>query len=178
MTGVAFIDVGVTAGAALIDAVLAGMAEMGLDSPGVIEQIAGTGVTPINDPCDGQLWARVGTAFPTDGSGQPYIEPRSDFSIPAWATFVEVGLLWCHNVIDENGDGPPADDMTSYAQRDGQYRSALLLGITSFFPAQMGACLDGFALSPWSPIGPDGGYSGGGIVVTVITNRLVIDDGT
>jgi hypothetical protein len=155
----------------LLGAVQEAIAAAALVMPANIFLVHGTG-TPLQDPCEGMMWARVATSYPTGGDGNPFIAARGDFSIPAWAHPIEVGILHCRPVIDENGAAIDFDAETSIAVRDGDYRMALLDGIANRFPPAVRQCVMATRISGYTPIGPDGGWSGGIVVVTAITSGL------
>jgi hypothetical protein len=143
-----------------------------LPPPALAMYIAGATV-PISDCCDGLLWTRVGNVYPTDGAGNPFVSARPDFDIPAWAFPVETGLLFCHQVIDQEGQPIDAALETQYAHRDGLYRASVLRAAAERFPAAAGPCALGMRISPWTPIGPDGACSGGMVQITVIAASMV-----
>lgn len=140
---------------------------------GDVFQVGGTS-TPFQDPCDGLLYSRVATVYPTAGDGAAFTQVRNDFSLPAWAFAVEVGIMHCRSNIDEDGAAVDPDLEAEYAERDGRYRMVLLDGLSAYFPDEIREAALGLSLSPWAPIGPDGGVSGGLVVVTVISGRLCV----
>lgn len=139
----------------------------GLAQPGISEFIVGSGV-PIADCCVGLLWTRLVTMFPTSGDGSVFAQIRPDFDQPAWGFTIELGILWCHQNLDEEGNfiNPAAE--TGYAVRDGEYRIALLTALIERVPPHLQPCALGSRISPWQPVGPDGGCSGGIVVITLI----------
>lgn len=178
MTSPNYSDIGTWLAQAALDAVQEAIRSAGIDPPATVEIVHGTGVPLTDVSCDGGLlWARVGTAYPSDGSGGQFAEARVDFSLPAWVTAIEVGLLNCRSNIDEDGYAPDADEETEYAQRDGNYRMAMLDGLGGYFPDKIRPCALGMVLEPWAPIGPDGAVSGGIVVVRVITTGLAVAPG-
>lgn len=159
------------AGTILSDA-QAAITAAGLAMPLAVCHITGSGVN-IMDCCDGLLWVRMATLTPTDGSGQPLRAARIDFDIPAWQFTFELGVLWCHQNMNEDGSMIDPALETTFAQRDDAYRLALYTALTQTVPAHLKAnCGHGYSLSPWAPVGPDGGCSGGILVVNVIATAL------
>lgn len=155
----------------MLAAAVASIDAYNLPQPALATFIAGAGV-PVMDACEGLLWTRVDTVYPTDGTGTPFAPTRLDFDLPAWAFPVEMGILWCHQNIDAQGNMTDPALEQQYAQRDGQYRFALLASLAERFPDLAKPWGEGFRVSPWGPIGPEGGYSGGLVIVTVIANQL------
>lgn len=166
------VDIGIQAVETAKAVVLGKMDEFGLTRPGLVLTTAGAGI-PIADGCEGMLWARVDTVYPTNGSGDPFVAARPGFDLPGWAFPVQVGILWCHDVIDEAGYAPDAARLAEFAHRDAQYRAALYAGLVEDFPAAAAGFAVGWRVAPWAPFGPDGGLSGGSLLVTVISNYLV-----
>lgn len=150
-------------------AVGASIDALGLDPPGQTMQIGGTSL-PIQDVCEHStlLWARVAATFPTNGDGNPFVQARIDFTVPTWAWLIDVGILCCRTVIDAAGAAVDADAETEYAIRDGNYRLALIDGIANRWTAAVQPCALGIKFSPWTPIGPDGGVSGGFLQSTIV----------
>lgn len=152
--------------------VLASFDDIGLTRPGLVMTTAGTGI-PIADGCEGMLWVRVDTVFPTNGDGNPLQATRIDFDLPAWTFPIHVGILWCHDVIDGEGYAPDAESLTELAHRDGQYRAAIYAGLAERFKAAAAPWAMGWRLDPWAPYGPEGGLSGGSLLVHVISTYLM-----
>ena len=165
-------DIGNFLAETLLTTVQAQFTTNSLPMPATCMYIAGVS-TSVDDCCEGLLWTRVDTVYPTDGSGNPYTQARPDWDIPAWVHPVQCGILNCHLVIDSEGNPIPPDLETQYAVRDGQYRAAILQAITVHYPPLVGPCALGYRISPWTPIGPEGGCSGGLITVNVITTALL-----
>lgn len=166
------LDLGNMIAGEIIDACLASFSQNRIDTPELVLRVAGAGV-PTTDPCPTQLWVRTVTEFPTDGSGVAFTQMRPNIGeFPAWAYVFEVGILACHPVITEDGESPDASVWTECAIRDGQFRLALLWALTELLPPQIKQCVSGMALTPWTPIGPDGGYSGGILVITCVSPYL------
>jgi hypothetical protein len=160
------------AGEALV-AIAAAIDAAKLTRPKHIYTIHGSG-TIVQDPCEGLLWARISNVYPTNGDGKALAEARIDFSIPAWAITVDAGIIWCREVVDEEGSAVDFEYETAIATRDSNYRMTLLDGMSNYFPAAVKPCALGLWLSPWTPIGPDGAWSGGVIAATVITPGLSV----
>ena len=113
---------------AVLTASVAAITAEGLPQPGLATFIAGSGV-PIGDACEGLLWTRVDTVYPTNGDGNPFTPTRLDFDVPAWAFPIEHGILWCHENLDADGNMTDPALELEYAQRDGQYRYAVLSAV-------------------------------------------------
>lgn len=165
------VDLGNTIAGDIIAACLDSWSLSDVPAPSLVLRVAGVGA-PTTDPCPSQLWVRTVTEFPTDGSGVPYVEMRPSMEFPAWCYIFEVGVLDCHPVINEDGTSPDADEWSACAVRDGQYRYMLLYALTQLLPPRIKPCVDGISLTPWTPIGPEGGYSGGILVVTCVSTAL------
>lgn len=162
-------------GSTLADNILCSITDMfgqqKLDQPASVFQSAGTSL-PNLDPCQGMLWCRLMSVYPTMGDGAPFAGLRADFDIPAWMFQFEVGVLWCHPVINEDGTGPEPAEWTAYACRDGQYRMAIAMAFQTLLPDRIKSCAGGMSIDPWQPVGPDGGYSGGVFVVRIVSPYL------
>lgn len=165
-----YTDVGNAIVASSIGFILDAFDQYKLRRPEWVGQIGGTSI-PTDDACDGMLWGRVASMYPTDGSGQQFTTARWDSAFPCWSVMVEFGFLWCHEVIEEDGSGPGPSVWSDNAHRDGQYRSALLFGLRAQRDEMCSPLKDvvsGQIIQPWSPVGPDGGVSGGLTVVNFI----------
>lgn len=172
------VDVGTAVATAMLDAaVTIATARQVIDADsalGYVVLAAGSAI-PTVDACDGMLWARIGTAYPTDGTGQPFTAARVGHDEPAWAVTVELGTLHCHQNITEDGGWASADVETATAARDGAWRSVLLETVGYGWWPPGGMLRDavlGQSIGAWTPIGPDGGFSGGMLVATVIVAGL------
>lgn len=163
-------DLGNWLAAKMLEAVQDAITSADLAMPQTIMQVAGAGA-PVVDVCDGLLWVRFANLTTTDG-GTNQTPARWDFSIPGWLHHLEVGILFCHPVIDEGGNAPDPAVWEQMATRDGEYRSALLDGVAYRYPALVKCCADGQTIDPWTPIGLDDGYSGGFTVSHTIANFL------
>lgn len=168
-----YTDIGDWLARAALTAVVAAIEAAGLEVPEHAYRMHGSGIV-IADPCDGLLWARNVTTYPSDGSGNPYLRATADFSVPAWAHALDVGIVWCRNVVDEDGAAVDFDYETAIAERDSNYRMALIDGIANYFPAEIKGCALGHRISPWTPIGPEGAWSGGLVQDIIITAGLAV----
>lgn len=171
-------EVGAAAAEAILDAFVAAADDYQLDAPAIVVRSTGNGV-PTADACDGMVWTRVANVFPTDGSGAAQTATRFDSAPVAWAFLIEVGFLWCHQNITEDGGWVEPDVEIAYAERDAQWRAAMLDAVGyRWMPAvegeQLGEALLGQTISPLTPVGPDGGYSGGIVQVTVIARGVLL----
>lgn len=171
MQTVPLTDLGNTFAQALLEAAQDSITAFDLVMPKIIMQAGGIGV-PTTDPCEGMLWTRVASVFPSDGSGVQFTEARVDWGIPSWCWAIELGVMFCHPVIDESGDSPDPTVWASMAQRDGQYRCALQNAMAYLYPPLVKSCAESQRMEPWAPIGPEGGYSGGLLVSYTIANFL------
>lgn len=176
-----YTDIGTAICSQLLDSYAQAITNAGLEQPKYASEFAGVGVA-IADACEGLAWTRVGTMFPTDGSGAPFTQVRADWSIVAWAYPIECGILWCHQNITEDGGYIEPGEEAGYAARDDNYRMAWADAIANLFPEALksGAndplrdALMGQTIRGWMPVGPDGGYSGGIMATTVIAAALAI----
>jgi hypothetical protein len=171
-------DVGNAIVATLLPCVSQSLADARLDPPAIQAQFTGAG-TPIADGCGGVIWSRVTSQYPTDGAGALFTQARVGHEIPAWVFVVELGVMWCHQNIDEAGNFIEPDAESSYGVRDGQYRMALYRAAGYLWPeavksSALAHVVDSRSVSPWTPIGPEGNISGGLLVMNVITNDLVV----
>lgn len=167
-------DLGVLFAETLKGNILDAMTEFGLTQPATVMTTPGTGI-PIHDCCEGLLWVRLDTVYPTLGDGQPIQQARIDFGLPAWVYPIHAGILWCHTNIDVEGYAPDAEYETETAARDGSYRMAIFSAIAERFPQASQPYAQGFRLNPWMPFGPDGGCSGGSVILNVISNHLIAE---
>jgi hypothetical protein len=174
------VDAGFAIAATIRDAIRDSLADYELDQPGILTVSTGQ-ETPTADACEGLIWVRVGTVFPTDGSGAMFASARPSWDVPAWCFPVEVGVLWCHQNITPDGSWIDPAQEHEFAARDGAYRMALLDAVAfrwrpttpadPLYPLVLGQ-----SLLPWTPIGPQGNYSGGIVVTQVITSALGLCD--
>lgn len=169
------IDMGRYLAATLLDAAVASIAGQGLPTPGIVVFIAGSAV-PIEDCCDGLLWTRVVTQYPSDGSADPLGVARIDFDLPAWVYAIELGYLGCHNTIEADGSAIDPAEETAYAQRDSDYRAALMKAAGIDMPPLVEPCVLGQRLQAWQPIGPDGACSGGMLVDFYVSPYLFFQE--
>ena len=166
-------DIGEWAAEQALTAVGESITALELDMPRDIISVGGTGV-PVQDVCAGQMFARVGAAFPTLGDGTPFEGARIDGLVPAWAWMLHIGILWCRSVIDPDGEAVSAEKESDYARRDSDYRMALLDGLYGRWGPAIAPCVNGIRWGQWAPIGPDGGVSGGLIEITLVATALAI----
>ena len=155
----------------LLTACTAQIASDGLPAPALASMIAGAAV-PIMDCCNGLVWTRVDTTYPSDGSGQPLEYLRIDFGEPSWAFVLELGVLWCHDNLDPQGNFVDPATERANAHRDSAYRNAIQTALVTGFPPMVKPWALGMRVSPWTSIGPDGACSGGLLTVTVVTGQL------
>lgn len=166
-------DMGNFLAQSLLEAAQDAITAADLPMPQLIMQAGGTGV-PTTDPCDGMLWTRVATVFPSYGDGSQFSEARIDWAVPSWCYPIELGVMFCHPVIDAEGASPDPKIWSGMAARDGDYRMALLDAVAYRYPPKIKTCTEGQRLEPWAPIGPEGGYSGGLLVSYTIANFLAV----
>ena len=175
-----YTEVGQACSEAIIQAISDTMVARGItDEPAYLSPIAGAAL-PIADACEGMVWARQAGTMPTDGSGAQFTAARWDWDVPAWAIPIEVGHLWCHqNITEDGGFIEPAQEAT-YAERDATWKALVLEALAYRWRPVVGdlaGALMGQSIGPWQPIGPDGGYSGGIVVVTVLSSGLLLCTG-
>lgn len=128
---------------------------------------------PADDCCDGLAWVRVVGFQPTDGSNAPYSEMRN---LPATATgatiTLELGILRCAPILDEEGQAPDPDDYTASALQSGQDRQQMRMAIICDFPEDITeANGDGQIPGLWAPV--DAGGCAGGYMTTTVGTTLV-----
>jgi hypothetical protein len=162
-------DLGKVLATQMLDTAVAAIIELGLKVPAITVFIAGSTI-PIEDCCDGLLWTRVATQYPTDGGADPFAEPRIDFDLSTRAVCfaIEMGCLWCHTNIDPDGAAIDPAEETGYANRDSDYRGALYKAVAYDLPPLIKPCALGQRLDPWAPIGPDGQCSGGMLIDRIV----------
>jgi hypothetical protein len=174
-----YADVGNAVAQALLDGIETSLGELAIDKPAIFGQFAGASI-PVADGCDGMIWTRIATQYGVDGNGTQYQQAPGNFAsdTPAWLVAVELGHLYCHNVIEPDGGAIDMDEELGYAQRDGQLRMALLHAVEHTWRAslagELAAAVLAQTIGAWAPIGPDGGYSGGLIVVNVVVSALAL----
>lgn len=174
-----YTEIGQACCEAIIAAVSEVMTERGVtaeQAPAYLSTIAGAAL-PIADACDGMVWARQAGTMPTDGSGAPFTAARIGWDVPAWAVQIEVGHLWCHQNITEDGGFIDPKLEAGYAERDALWKAIVLEAVAYRWRPRTGdlaAGVMGQSIAPWAPIGPDGGYSGGLVVATVVTSALLL----
>jgi hypothetical protein len=160
-------DLGKVLATQLLDTALASISGLGLTAPKIALFIAGASI-PIEDCCEGLLWTRVATQYPSNGGADPFTEPRIDFDLPAVVFAIEMGCLWCHNNVESDGSAIDPAEETTYANRDGDYRGALYKAAAYDLPPLIKPCSLGHRIDPWAPIGPDGACSGGMLVDRIV----------
>lgn len=172
------VDVGTAIARAMLSAATSVATARGIlpaEMPAYVVHATGSGV-PTVDACEGMLWARVGTSYPTNGDGAPFTRARPDHTPPAWAIAIELGALYCHTNITEDGGYASAADEGEFAIRDGGWRAVLQEAVGyAWWPAvdeTLHPAVLGQSIGAWAPIGTDGGYSGGMLVATVIVAGL------
>lgn len=175
MTGMPLVEIGVYLAETLKTCIVAAIADQQLQQPAEAMVTPGTGI-PVHDCCDGLLWVRLDTMWPTLGDGNPMPQARPDFSLPAWNIRLHAGILWCHPTIDEEGYAVDPEKEAEIAHRDSQYRLAVYAALSDrdAFPTAAQPAALGYKLAPWLPFGPEGGCSGGQIYVDVIVDRLCL----
>lgn len=106
--------------------------------------------------CSGYLFTRVvrttvGTSFP-----QPSQDPRNCPKIPT--TLVELGILRCAPVIDDNGNPPSAEEQSDFAKAMIVDKSILYNVIINHKPSWASFPL---VIENWVPLSIEGGCGGG-----------------
>lgn len=175
-----YTDVGTACCETILQAISDVVTTRGLDAPAVLVNATGASI-PTGDACDGMVWVRVASQYPTDGSGQPFTRARIGSDVPVWAVAIEVGHLWCHQNIDEDGSWIDQATEAQYAARDGAWRAGVLEALAYGWLPETGdlaEAVQGQSIGIWTPIGPDGGLSGGIVVATVVVSALALCDWT
>lgn len=111
-----------------------------------------------DDCCDGQLWVRLATAFP---SGRPFPNPdtQQPCGITVLAARIAIGIVRCAAVVDDDGVAPAPDVLTGDANGVTTDASILLSAIQCC--ALPGISEQAVRIVSWTPSGPQGGCVGG-----------------
>lgn len=137
------------------------------DRPGRI-MISDGIIPPIDDCCEGLLWARVTQITATDGAGTP-VALIYNGSIPTMAASIglEAGILRCSPVLGADGEAPDPDAVTASALQAAADRTQLRMAVLCDFPKDIVALdCDGQAVGAWIPV--DGGGCNGGFITTAV----------
>lgn len=129
---------------------------------------------PADECCDGLAWVRVGQIQPTDGSSNPYSEMRNTpIPTPGHSIVLEVGVLRCAPVLDEQGNAPSADEYTEAALAAAFDRQSLRMAVLCDFVDDINAVnADGQIPGPWTPL--DAGGCAGGYMTTSVGTSMII----
>lgn len=135
--------------------------------------IADGASVPAEDCCDGIAWTRVGDIQPTSGDSNPYAEMRNLPAGPSGHDItIEVGIMRCTPILDEQGNPPPSVEYTEAAKLNASDRLAMRQAVLCDWPADLVAAnCDGYIPSNWTPI-EAGGCGGGYMTITVGTTLV------
>lgn len=117
-----------------------------------------------DDCCDGQLWVRLISAFP---SGRPFPNPDSaqPCGILLMALQLGLGIVRCAHTVDDNGNAPTPEELTEDTLGGTLDASILLSAIQC---CELPLATDKLiGLGTWTPSGPQGGCVGGEWSLTV-----------
>lgn len=126
------------------------------------------GTDAAGNACQGQLTVRVSNVFPT----AVFPNPRQD-AIPvggvdgdgsSWAVELEVAVLRCAPVMDEDGLPPSIADQQSSALTVMGDAALIRQAVTGFAISRDQAHIFG----QYSPLGPEGGCVGSGVLCTFL----------
>jgi len=103
----------------------------------------------------GMAWVRLVTAYPASAVGTPNIEAGNCNA--GLGLEVEVGIMRCISIGDEQGNPPPPEEMLAAAELQTDDMFAMMRAITCCpsIPSK------DFILSAYTPMGPLGGVVGG-----------------
>lgn len=166
----------------LMQAVLT-CAETQLDAHGrgVGRVLLSSGDAPAwDDCCEGQLWVRLITMFPT-GNPFPLPDVRAGSCKPTMlGSTLGVGVLRCAAVVDEAGNAPAADTITNEAL--GATADAMI--VLEALKCCVGDLTDdqtsnalAIMLGTWTPLGVEGGCVGGEWTLTLGTGTCGCPEG-
>lgn len=143
------------------------------DIPKRIYVYAGSAV-PADDCCAGMLWIRVGQVEPTAADGNTYrLMLNAGTPVPGHNVLLEVGVLRCGPIIDEQGYAPTGADFTAAAMQAAADRQAMRLAVLCDFPADLiAANADGQIPSTWIPI--EAADCVGGYMTVIVGTSIVI----
>jgi hypothetical protein len=142
------------------------------DRPAGRVLIAPGGPPAWDECCDGFLYVRLVTMFPTAGGAPfPQQDTRPGNCKPALiASTLALGVLRCASVVSDEGKAPTPEVLTAEALGVTADASILLQAIKCCV-AEMAQDQDSLVeqslLGAWSPAGPDGGCVGGEWQLTV-----------
>lgn len=140
----------------------------------VAREILTPGELPAWDECcDGFLYVRLITMYPTAGQSAPF--PQQD-TRPGnckpimMASQLGIGVLRCAAVVDDNGKAPTAATLTTEARGMTKDASIILSAIKCCIAPMVdadGSLVQQVVLGSWLPLGPEGGCTGGEWTLTV-----------
>lgn len=116
------------------------------------------------DGGEGQAWVRVVSMAPTINFPEPYVTPATAYDPLAWAVTLELGVVRCYPVTDDNSMPHPAylDSAARDAMDDAAaMRRAALCAFDPQVPKIPGQ---------WEPRGPSGGVHGGTMQLIVLAD--------
>ena len=114
----------------------------------------------FDDCCDGQLWVRVVSIVPSPSPGASYGSRSVQggaCGVLLWEVQLAVGTVRCAATVDDQGNAPPAQNLTLDAELMLQDRADLEEAIRCCMSEQATR----LQIIRWDPLGPQGGCVGG-----------------
>lgn len=121
-----------------------------------------------DDCCNGQVWGRLVSISPLPTANPSRIPGLSGCAAPAFIATLELGIIRCAAVVDDQGRAP--SDMA--VSRDGEQSiedMATLLGVLASLESTR-------SIVAWTPQGPEGGCHGGYWTFTVSVPNCLQDE--
>ena len=111
------------------------------------------------DGAEGQLWVAVESVFPTDSFPSP-VAGAHRCTPSGYGLNLQVGVLRCAHTVDDQGNAPSAEQISSDALKVSNDRAILEQAILCCFVDE-DTDPGMFRLGNWEPMGPGGGCTGG-----------------
>lgn len=112
---------------------------------------------------NGQAWVRVGRIYPAGARFPAQSFDADPCKINSWGVELIMGVYRCVHTLDDDGQPPSCDQVTSDTELILADAAAMRAAICCF-----GGDPDRQAIAAeWSPIGPNGGCAGGVQSITV-----------
>lgn len=112
--------------------------------------------------CDGQLWVRLESFTPSGSTGVNQHSTRANATpcgVPFWIATLGIGILRRISVVDNSGAAPPAEYVTEDALQQLEDMRIIKDAIIAIDTSR--------TLESWTPLAPQGGFSGGEWGLTV-----------
>lgn len=126
--------------------------------PGRVVTLAPGATAAFDDCCAGQVWGRLVNLMPAPGATPGRTPGLSPAAAPWWLATIEIGIVRCAAVLDDQGRAPTPAAITA----DGEQGIADLAAILSVLRCEPIRSFEG-----WLPVGPEGGCFGGTLTITV-----------